>query len=556
MSICEKGAIRSVLAGVEKLPPEMALYEVIDDKEHSNSNKVFIDIDIHNKRVVIGFENAATSEQIKNMVTWFSINKTHYDANRIATRGTGYKLLTFSVRGEYTHISNIDDSKWISSYINTTKIYNAELDPDVSNKEFSEILHASTTFIREQEELFPSHQTIAQNKDNYYPFTPKTIIEAKNVSNETILNYFSNTENQENLIKRFRIKYYNEISEKNTELYIKSPNNTKFIQITNNNCIDVIGITDNCINKHNTNIYISEDTKNCYGYVIEINEKFYKYKKNGNSILRNPLTKQEEEIYINRAPDYTFVQYNIKSTENMSSEEKLNLYNSIVGKSLEYYAGVYISIGGVFINSEKVTWGIKERNLQGNKHYRGVLYVNTQNAKQDIGLSGLKAQFSLLTKKDLHDVIKSLTDIYKKYTILGKIQNPDEYVLVQSTAQKSTGEKKLDGHQYLICIGKNFYKLGFETTQTRIYDYIKTDTIEENKKNFPEEEIYEKPFLVYLSLHKIPNIRGLEQNIKSIINTSDSCVTYEAIGCDILEYFHCDNIYEVLPLIIKEIENY
>jgi hypothetical protein len=555
MSICEKGAIRSVLAGVENLPPEMALYEVIDDKEHSNSNKVFIDIDIHNRRVVIGFENPATSEQIKNMVTWFSINKTHYDPNRIATRGTGYRLFCFLVRGDYTHISNIDDS-WVTSSINTTKIFDAEINPEVSNKEFSEILQTSTLLLKVEPELYPRHKNIAENKDNDYPFTPKTIIEAKNVSNETILNYFSNKENQQNILKQLRIKYYNEIFEKKTEIYIKFPNDTEFNKISNNDCIDVIGITNNCINKHIINIFISEDTKHHYGYIIEINGKFYKYKKNGNSILRNLLTKEEYEIFINRTPDYTFVQYNIKNTDNMSPEEKSKLYNSIIGKSLEYYAGVYINIGGVFINSEKVTWGNKERNLQGSKHYRGVLYVNTQNAKQDIGLSGLKAQYSLLTKKNLHDVIKSLTDIYKKYNILGKTQNPDEYVLVQSSAQKSTGEKKLDGYPYIICIGRNFYKLGFESTQTRIYDYNKTEKIEENKIAFPEEEIYEKPFLVYLSLHKIPNIRGLEQNIKSIVNNSDICETYDAQGGDIREYFHCDNFYQVLPLIIKEIENY
>ena len=46
--VIEKGAIRSQIRGIENLPIIIALYEVIDDRKHSNSNKVFIDIDLHN----------------------------------------------------------------------------------------------------------------------------------------------------------------------------------------------------------------------------------------------------------------------------------------------------------------------------------------------------------------------------------------------------------------------------------------------------------------------------------------------------------------------------
>ena len=50
--ICEKGAIRNALAGIESLPIELPLYEVIDNREHSKSKMVFIDIDMHYKKIV------------------------------------------------------------------------------------------------------------------------------------------------------------------------------------------------------------------------------------------------------------------------------------------------------------------------------------------------------------------------------------------------------------------------------------------------------------------------------------------------------------------------
>jgi len=565
MPICEKGVIRTALSGVENLSPELPLYEVIDDKEHSNSNKVFIDIDSHNKKCVIGFEKSATTEQINKMVDWFSIGKEHYEASRIATRGSGYKLWSFQMRGNYSHISKIDNNKYAVSHIDTSKIYNAEIDPEVSNTEFSSILSLSTTSAKEQDELFPSHQAIFENIDNYYPFMANTVIETKNISNSKILNYFNNTDNteetqknQDDILKRLRIKYYNEFFEKKFELFIKFPNNKEFTKVNIENSVDIIGVTNNCYDKHITNIFISKDVKIYYGYVFEIEKNFYYLKKNGNSVLRDKLTSEESKSYINKKPDYIFVQYNIKNTESMTPEEKIKLYDSIVGKSLEYYAGVYINIGGVFINSEKVTWGVKERNLQGSKHYRAVLYVNTSNAKQDIGLSGLKAQFNLLTKNNLHEIIKSLTDIYKKYCSLGQSKNPDDYVVVKSTAQKCTGEKKLDGFFYFCRVGKNFYKLGFCTTQTRPFDYIKSKLIEETQACFNDEELYTNPYLVYFSLYKISNIRGLEEKIKSMVNelSTKGCETFEALGGDIREYFHCDNFSELLPIFIEEIEKY
>ena len=543
--ICDKGAIRHLLSGVEHLPPEMALYEIIDNREHSNSNACFIDMDMHNKQTVIGFSEPASKEQIDSMVQWYNVTDNHYDSSRIASRGAGQKLWEFLLRGKYHHISKQND-KFFISYIDTSKIYNAEINREISTKEFSEILSRETNFVREADELVPSQNKIFENMDNYYPFNPKTIFYTTNIDNDTIINHFKSEENQISIIKKLRIKYYKEISEDNFELYFKFPNNNNFTKITIDNCVDVIGITNNYItdSKHITNLYISPE--NYMSYIIETNNKSYKFEKNGNSTLRKSV---ENTL---KTPDYTLVQYN---TNEFTKEDK---EKSIVGNSLEHYAGLYVCIGGVFINSEKVNWNVTDRNLSGSKNYRAVLHINTDKGKSEIGLSGLKAQFNLSSKGNLHNVIKQLTEIYKKYIILGKSKNPDDYVIVKSTAQKSKEDKKLDGYFYICKVGKNFYKFGYFENKNRIFSYKDENNIEETKKQFPEEEVYDEPNIVFLPLHKIPNIRCFEEQIKFVINNSSDCLTYDTInGNSIREFFHCDNFYQtIFPKIEEEFVNH
>jgi hypothetical protein len=213
-------------------------------------------------------------------------------------------------------------------------------------------------------------------------------------------------------------------------------------------------------------------------------------------------------------------------------------------------------IGGIFISSGKVRWGVTDRNLEGHKNYRCVLEVISKQGKISLGLSGLKAQFDLTTKPSIHDSIKTLTNIYKKFINLGMPDDPDEYFVVNSTAKKSDGERILEGHFYIAEIGVNFYKFGISCNRTRIYDYIKETTVEEIKTKYPLESLHKNAFLVFLSLHKLKNVKAVEQNIKGIISESDHCVTYDTKnGVDIMEYFHCDSFYEDLfPEILKELK--
>jgi hypothetical protein len=552
--ICEKGAIRTALAGIENLPPALSLFEVIDNREHSKSNKFFIDIDSHNKKCIIGFSESATKEQIDSMVMWYNVEKNHYSSQRIASRAAGKKFFDFSVRGDHTYVSKNDNNKYFISSVNTSKIYQAEINPEISNMEFSIILKRETSLAREEDEILQSLSNIFENKDNIYPFAPKTIFYIKNIDNQSILDYFTNKENQDKITKILTIKYYKEILKDNFDLFYKFPNSGSFNKVNTDNSVDVIGITNNSIKQHTTDIYIKDDEY--LGYIFKINNSYYKFQKNGTSTLRQKtlIHDCDIELFLNNRKtdksDFTFIQYN---TNEFTKEQ---MKNSIVGNSLEHYAGLYINIGGVFINSDKVKWNVTDRNLSGSKNYRGVLYINTDNAKADIGLSGLKAQFNLATKDNLHAVIKNLTEVYKKYINSDSSINSDDYVLVKTTAQKTKEEKLLDGHFYLLEIGNNFYKYGFEEKDNdkRTTSYSNKEYLDSIKVEFSEEKIHDNPIIIFKTITKIKNIRAFEQNIKYTINSLDDCQTYDCgIGNNIREYFHCDNIYNnVLPSIINE----
>ena len=546
--ICEKGVIRNALAGIESLPIELPLFEVIDNREHSKSKIVFIDIDMHHKKIVFGFSEKATKEQIDGMVKWYSINNNHYDGNNIASRAAGKKFWDFMARGNYTHTSKSVNEKYFQSQIDTNKIYNAEINPEITNDAFSKILTNETTSAKEIPEIISSIQNIFENKSSYYPFNPETIFYTTDIINSNMFEYFFN--NKEDIIKNLRIKYYNEFIETDFKLYIKFPNSDNFINIHDtDDFLDVIGITSNFIKKLTINIYISK-LELFKGYIFKIDNNFYKFKKNGNTVLREKIENLSDYIDIQKPPDYSFVQYN---TNEFTKEQK---EKSIVGKSLEHYAGLYINIGGKFINSEKVKWNVTDRNLSGNKNYRCVLYIKTNDGKSDIGLSGLKAQFNLSNKENLHFIIKSFTDIYKKYIQLDLPENSDEYVVIKTTAQKSIEVKKLIGYFYICCVGENFYKFGYCTTHTRYLKYGESDDIKSTRTDFNEEKIYDNPYMIYVSLNKISNVQALEQNIKCIVNDKD-CVTYEGQGDDIREFFHCDNFYTTIyPKILNEINSF
>jgi hypothetical protein len=545
--VIEKGAIRSQIRGIENLPIIIALYEVIDDRKHSNSKKVFIDIDLHNRTCMIGYSEEATKDNIDNMVKWYNTNKEQINANNIASKGIGLKFFEFRALGTWKHITKCFDKKmYYTSEINTFDIWNAEVNDEISSIIFSEILHRGTSFCKEEDELSLSIENILNNTDNKYPFQPKTIFRCNNLKNINLLDEYKDEKGNfdfDDIIKRLKIKYYNEIS-KGFELYIKLPGYTEFEIIENTN-IDVIGFTNNKKNELKIEIFINSNFY--YGYFFKIGENAYEFRKNGNSVIRQKINNINN---ISSSPDFSLVQYNIND---MSKEEK---QKSIFGKSEEACAGLFIEIGGTFINDQPVEWQIIKRNLAGSKNFRAVLRCLSPESKHHLKLSGLKAQFNLATMNNLHNCIKCLTDVYKIYNKNMSI-NSDDYVLIKTTASKSDIDKQIEGYLYIIELGKNFFKFGFSSNQQRIFDYITEKYSSYNIKDFPEIEFHINPYCRYLSIKKIKNIKLLEEKIKSLIVESTICQTYDCSnGIDIREYFSCNYFNDLFSLIIDEINKH
>lgn len=551
--VVEKGAIRSQIRGIETLPIIYSIYELIDDRKHSNSNKVFIDIDLHNHVCMIGYSEEATKDNIDNMVKWFNTNKEQTNINNIASKGVGLKFFEFRALGTWKHITKcFNEQLYYTSEINTFDIWNAEINDKISSINFSEILHRGTSFVKEEDELSLSVENIFKNIDSKYPFQPKTIFRCNNLKNLNLLDEYKDEEENfkfDDIIKRLKIKYYNEISQ-GFELYIKLPGFTEFKIIENNN-IDVIGFSSNKNNELKIDIFINPHVH--YGYLFKIGENTYEFRKNGNSIIR-----QKFNNIISTTPDFTLFQYNIN---NMIKEDK---NNSIVGKSEETYAGLFIEIGGTFISDQPVEWQIIKRNLSGSKNFRAVLQCLSSESKYHLKLSAVKALFNLATMINFHICIKCLTDVYKQYNKKKleinsdhDVLSSDDYVLVKTTASKSCTDKQIEGYFYIVELGKNFFKLGFSTNQQRIFDYITDDYTKNNRLEFPDIDFHTSPYCRYLSIRKIKNITLFEEKIKSLLIESTICQTYDCLnGTDIREYFYCESFNDLFRLIVNEINNH
>ena len=116
--------------------------------------------------------------------------------------------------------------------------------------------------------------------------------------------------------------------------------------------------------------------------------------------------------------------------------------------------------------------------------------------------------------------------------------------------------KDLDGYFYIVEYGENFYKFGISENQKRIYDHNVSNKVEQVKQKFPEEKYHKNSFIVFYSLHKIKNVKSIEQNIKYLVSNNEYCSTYDTLnGDDIMEYFHCDTFYiNLFPEILKELK--
>lgn len=568
-SVCDLGTIRNIIRGVDEAPPHTLIAEMIDDADHSNSKKVFVDINTRDGKVVLGFENAATQDQLNKMVEWNPTSEIHSTSN-ISTCGQGLKYYEFRFRGEQIHATKTwDDTKqkfmYRKSILNSADIYNSAKSPDVSESAFSEVLKKNTTYAnRTSNEIEASLEAIFENAEAKYPFNPKTIIISKDITNDILLHQLDNEENINMLEKELVNKYYEEINSGSLDIYIKFPTDKEF-RILGKDCnIDIIGSTIKQ-NEHITDLfYIEKDFEldkikfKKGDYLISVNDKIFRILKMGNSNARTQVMLSSEDKS-NLLHQFRFTQYNIPVPPTKDAEAELK--KQIVGTSMEDYCGVYLKIGDKFIDGHPISCNLTKRNLQGAKLYRGILQLmNPKKTKMMLGIHGLKSEFNLGRMKALEQIIKQCCTIYKNFC--GKFKgtippyssvDPNNYCVVETSNSKSVKTSK-PGNMYLRVVGTNFFKLGITGSSNRanrIFNPLDDADYETLKKDFPDEELLpiHKQYYEYLS-PEFKRCSSTEQSIKETLMGLQDVITYDnKTGGDIREYFHCDN-----PEVIKEIK--
>ena len=548
-AICQKGTIINIVGrGIDETPFHMALFEPIDDAEHSGSKYVFVDINTHEKTIVIGFEKTATEDQINNMVKWNQVSEIH-NTNNLCTVGQGLKHFTYQARGKTVNYSlSNETSKYYVSSANTHEIYTEAINRDSSESKFTEFFSKYTKYVDVNEIKYmpPAIRTIFDNSENQYPFSPKTIIVCKDINNDSLFDYLKDEKNISDLKKELYNKYFHEIYHSNLNLYVKMPNNIAFEKFECNKTFDVIGSTIKH-KEHNTDIYeviIDEAGFKKNELLMCIDGSFYNVRKNGTSYIRAQVFPSSESIKFL----FRYTQYHFQ--DDKVTNDKLR--ENIVGTSLETYSGVYLFFGKKFINSKPIASNLVTRNLQGNKHYRGIMDIQNPETKNKLQIHGLKAKFNLANMQSIENIIKQCTIIYKNYCKLletNKTPLPNDYVKVESSNKKTdkTIKREIAGIDYILKVGPDFYKLGqtgSKNKSKRIFNYFSDDDFEQVKKDFPNEIMYPKHKIhyVYFPSYEIKNSKSLEQTLKEMIVSDPDITTYDHKndGDDIREYFHCD----------------
>jgi len=543
--VIEKGAVRDQLKNVEHAEAFSVINEVIDDRMHSKSNKVYLEFT--EKAYAVGFENKASQEQIDNMSKFFTESKEQKKISNIACKGIGLKHFEYKFQGKWTHYSYHEDLGVVYSSESNTKCINDALhDPNISQTHFSTYLNRYTRTQGEEPVGWvkeTDYYKIMRNHTGEYPFMANTLFLCRTYDN---IVPFTDTEQDnkfETIIKRFKIKYYHEIAQ-GLELYIKFPGFSTFVKLENDIC-DVIGSLHQ-MHALSINIYICKNIH--LGYYFDVNGEYYVCKKNGNGKLKEKYTPTDKT----KTPDFVLTQYNIST---MTPEERKR---STESNKEDNYAGIFIRIGNTFISDKYVKNDERhDRNEPGGKCYRAILDCNTEEAKHSLPFSGYKSCFNLNKIGELKSLLTELMKSYKKLRDTSKTTNqndtithPDKYILICSTATKSKNTKIVEGYTYVMKIGENLYKIGKSSKKTRIFDYATDAIIKKTREEFPDINIYENPVCIFMTTKPDSNYSSSECSMKELLvelNRDNHCTTYNnKIGSDIREYFYTENIHYVL----------
>lgn len=577
----EKGAIRNAIRGIENEEYHKCLFEPIDDRQHSLSKNVFIDFNIHEKSILIGFENCATESQINNMTRWYTCQDIHNE-NGMATASVGLKYWEYLAYGKQYHGSCFIDEEGNKTYYEssaeTDVIFEAARNPNKSETEFTQTLLSKTKSVqtKSKEEVGNAYIDIFENKDNKYPFSPKTIILSRKIANEKLLFDLQ----QDSIIRALRrelmTKYFEEIFEGKLKLWVKFHKDSEFKLLEASNKADPVGLTIG-ENKYDMNIWELQEDFNPKEkvpnrskksktkqnkltlfkgtFIYEISNKFFFVKPNGNSSERF-LIPSEEIAQMNLRKLFLFHQFTIPE------ELVENVEENMITKAMEHYCGIYLKIGDSIINSKPLpTQNLRTKGYKA-RLYRGVLEVypeSVQYIKNKLMLNGLKAKFNLSDMRELNEIIIQAVMLHKKWawcTDTDKDKNPEKYVCGKLHNEKTIQEdtKSKCQHIYIICVGKNFYKVGKHglSNEERLTDYLQKNEKIKTKQDFANEEIHEHPYLVFKTIKPIKNAASLEQSIKEKLVDLIDVDTYDnKQGGEIREYFHCEN-----PQTLEEIREY
>ena len=557
-TVSEQGTIRNIIRGVNDIPFHNLLFEIIDNIQHSKSRQIFIDFNTRERCFIIGYEKEGLPEQIDNMVRWNTTSGIHSSDN-MATCGIGLRYFEYALRGDHKHITYQTDANkkrtYYSSNAKSDIIYNAAYDQNVSETAFAECINKNTHRLTEDDEVTHSIEELFNNTDDVYPFAPQLLIISKKVSNDKLIDFLNDEDNVTNIKKELMNKYFHEIKNHSLAIYLRFPQHTNFNIVEAKDNHDIIGLTDH-VGQFDITIMEMVEMIPVYklqkgDLILKIKNKLFQINKNGSSMIRKEIVIDENK-YI---PYLNFQQYNVP--------ESLQDTN-IVGKSMELAnCGIYLKIGGKLISSHPVHSSITTRNLYGCRRYRGILSIPQEHAadiKRKLKLSGLKAEYRMSI--ELETIVKQAAIIYKNYNTCddtNKDDNPSTYTVVKSSNQKTVQTEK-PGIMYILCVGENFYKLGYKGGNERssIFGYYSDKEYSIVKKDFPDERIYEKEdmYFQFIPSYDFKNARSLEQQMKEFMLEHPDIVTYDhKKGESIREYFHCDRtiIEEVISFLRSNI---
>ena len=337
------------------------LFEIIDNRHHSKSKKVFINIDREKKICIFGYENPV---ETKSKFDKFNIlrrrEEEHYKNDNISSRGMGLHYHNSFLRSNTRYISYINDDKIFESSFNYNNIFDEIIKLDENSVNFEEfeivlkkgggdygkktVSFCSSSTEEHLDNIRPLNKTDLTN--NSYPFKPKTLICCdyninynafnKNVCIGNIKRYW------ESVIEELKKKYYYDIVNNKLELYIKTPINQEgFINLNEDKHKleeDIIGY--NNFKNNNIDIYIKgftivevkykqpNKTKDgCYiGILNDYRKELYIIKSNGGNVFFETHKFNLPELNINLLKEKNIREKGIKiclsHTQNKRLSEK------------------------------------------------------------------------------------------------------------------------------------------------------------------------------------------------------------------------------------------